>query len=79
MKDVRKKFLDYDSRKSPKTNIYCVKCQKDLKNNNFRWIYLIEDCFVVHPDDIKKSNNGEFYRIGNDCAKKLGLEWTVLK
>ncbi len=83
----RTTFLDYDARHDPKTDHSCVKCQRDLKPGQpFREVHIIGGgTHVLHPEDEAQHAaafpNGDpgdlcFYPIGNDCARKLGLEWT---
>lgn len=58
--------LDPDFRRDPKTDIYCVRCQKDIADPN---------------DAIRVTVNWETWLvtlggkelIGKDCAKKIGL------
>jgi len=81
MSTCRMKFLDYDARPAPKTMHSCVKCQKDLKPGApYRVLYLVgeEQVQVLHPAD-EGSYRGpvSMYPIGMDCARALGMEWTV--
>lgn len=82
MSNLRTKFVDYDARRDPKTNHFCVACQKDLKPGvPYREVHLVNGGpFALHPEDEPKyeSDSGEMgmWPIGNDCARKLGLEWT---
>ena len=75
-------FLDYDARREPKTSIYCCKCQQDLNPDKpYRWVYLTGDMETVHPQNIlsrapKESDFG-WLRIGLDCARIHGIEWTT--
>lgn len=43
---------DPDFRRDPKTNLFCWRCQRDLKPEQpKRWIHLINDFSqIVHPD-----------------------------
>ena len=79
---VRKEFLDYDARRKPRTKRFCVKCQKDLDPAKLvRRIYVTRDMEAVHPDDIGRylPSDGDlgWWLIGNDCARILGMEWTL--
>lgn len=75
---VRTRFLDYDGRRNPKTKRFCVKCQKDLKAKPLvRRVYIVNFIDVVHPEDIENCPDGEWFLIGNDCAKTLGMEYTL--
>jgi len=77
--------LAANDQREPKTAFYCVKCNKDLKQTApARMVHLIAGGdTVLHPDDEKSyvglgphpDDLGWNY-IGQDCAKKLGLEWT---
>lgn len=90
-KPYRYCFLDFDARREPKTDSWCCACQKDLKGGKaYRWVHLIHGgAYVLHPQDEaiyaalqadpETQDRGDVYsfRIGNDCARKLGLEWSV--
>lgn len=82
MKNYRTVFLDFDARPNPKTDFYCIRCQKDMKPGAaHRMVRLVDGGFMVlHPeDDSMFPADGDDYglhRIGMDCAKTLGLEWT---
>jgi len=79
-KKVRKTFLDPDYRKDPKTDFYCVRCQKDIKPGmRFKMVYKLKnEPLIIHPEDAKLCNgiDIEWVQIGLDCAKKVGLEFT---
>lgn len=68
MSGISKVELDPDFRKDPKTDRYCVRCQKDIKPGavairvNVDW-----DTWQVWRDAA-----GE-HMMGIDCAKKIGL------
>src|SRR3990167_9410732 len=84
--------LDGDFRRDPKTDRFCVRCQKDMKlGQSARVVHLVGGGhLVLHPSDedaytaaMKAEPNGELARsdlgcfpIGMDCARKLGMEWT---
>jgi hypothetical protein len=78
----RTKFLDYDARREPKTDRYCVRCQKDIKQGSVcRSVHIVDGgAMVLHPADehLYTSNSGDCgsYLIGPDCASILGIEWT---
>jgi hypothetical protein len=74
---------DPDFRRDPKTDLYCWRCQKDLKPGQpRRYIHLINDGNeILHP-----GSEGEYtpddkdcgvLPVGMDCAKKIGIEWTT--
>lgn len=82
-KPYRSTFLDFDARREPKTELYCCKCQKDIKNkSSYRMVHIIEGgSQVLHPEDEHLYNDPPadllWHPIGPDCARKLGLEWSV--
>lgn len=85
MTDLRTTFLDYDARRNPKTDFFCVACQKDMDQlKPVRAVHLIAGGYtVLHPDDELQyePDGGDMgcWPIGECCAKKLGLEWTHAK
>lgn len=68
-------FLDYDARHEPKTNRFCVKCQKDIKRLSPARIVRVNGAVVIHPQDVEPGI-GEDFLVGMDCARKLGLQWS---
>lgn len=80
---IRTTFLDPDYRKDPKTDLFCCKCQRDIKPESaYRWVHIIDGGMtVLHPESEAEyqSDAGDtyFHPIGPDCAKQLGLEWTI--
>lgn len=83
---IRTRFIDFDSRRNPKTSFYCVCCQKDVKpGQRHRLVYVGEGMEAIHPEDVaeyvanpdKSSINIGPFPMGLTCSKKLGLEWTV--
>lgn len=83
MATPRKKYLDPDFRPNMHGIKYpCCRCQKELTGKSHRMVHVIDGGFnVLHPADehLYKPDNGDMYwlPIGSDCAKKLGLEWSV--
>ncbi len=88
--EVRTKFVDFDARRNPKTNDWCIMCQKDLdpdvEHAQVRLLLIDGAPHVVHAEDIalmnanilKAPNGSEDVGIrgmGADCAKVLGSEW----
>ncbi len=79
--------LDADNRREPKTDVFCVRCHKDLKAGQPRRLVHIEDSSharVVHPADTaafeaSDAARGEmgWFPVGMDCAKKIGVEFTA--
>ncbi len=83
----RLRYFDPDYRRAPKTPHYCAACQKDLKRGApFRAIHVVGGGMeALHPDDEAAHKaahpDGDpgdlnFFPIGSDCARRLGLEWT---
>lgn len=73
----RLRFLEYDSRPTPKTEHYCVACQRDLDPTlPSRTVRITAEMMVVHPED-KPPATASLWSLGPDCAAKLGLEWSV--
>ncbi|TXH08620.1 MAG: hypothetical protein E6R03_17890 [Hyphomicrobiaceae bacterium] len=83
MEAIRTKFIDYDARREPKTDFWCICCQKDIKPGAaHRLVKIVDFPDAIHPDDYDRaiSQHGTdvvTHPIGMDCARKLGLEWTV--
>lgn len=79
---LRTVFLDYDARRNPRTNHFCVRCQRDLKaGQSYRTVHIVNGgAFVLHPDDeanyVTDSGDCGFFSIGMDCAKIIGMEYT---
>lgn len=81
-KPYRTQFLDWhDTRRQPKTDNYCVVCQKDIKSEPRFWIHGVDGCAfnVLHPDDehLYVSDGGDLglHPVGPDCARRIGLRW----
>ena len=75
--EPRLKFLEYDSRPEPKTEHFCIACQRDLDPSKpYRTVRLTREMMVVYPGD-KPPQTAEVWAIGPDCAEKLGLEWST--
>ena len=77
---MRTKYLDPDFRPKPKTRRFCCVCYRDLRQDRpTRYVLTIEDGMsAVHPDDHDEgvSAGAVFLPIGNDCAARIGTEWT---
>ena len=59
----------------------CIVCRTVLKRSA-RMVHVIDGgSRVLHPDDerLYTSDEGDLYwhAIGEDCARKIGLEWTI--
>lgn len=51
--EVRTRWLNYDARHTPQTEIYCCRCQKDIQpGSDCRWVYLTGDMTTVHPAEL---------------------------
>jgi hypothetical protein len=79
---IRKEFIDYDARRKPRTRRYCVRCQKDIDPGKpTRKVYVSCDMEAIHLDDLGRYVPSEgdcgWLLIGNDCARILGIEWTL--
>lgn len=67
----------------PKTGHFCIACHRDLKPlQPARLIHCVHGGFtVLHPADegLYTEDAGEmgFHPLGIDCAKRLGLEWSI--
>lgn len=80
MTDNFKKFFDYDVRRDPKTNFYCVKCGKDIKNKKFVYVHLIDGgVSILNPKNENSytpdAGDCGLLPIGPGCAKEIGMEW----
>ena len=82
---------DPDFRRTPKTKVYCPRCQRDLKPGEARrYIHMVQypdkdfenqlEDGILHPLDRSKwiPTKGDMgiMPVGMYCAKKIGLEWT---
>lgn len=90
--EARIKFIEFDARRDPKTKRWCIMCQKDIKPGaKARFVRFVDiggGPYAIHPDDVEYIESGvlalpanavrhEDQVIGSDCARKLGLEWTI--
>jgi hypothetical protein len=75
--------LDYDSRRKPKTNRSCVRCQRDIKPfSPARSVHVIDGGIsILHPEDEDKyvpdGDDCGAFLVGMDCARLIGMEWTT--
>lgn len=87
---MRTKWMDPDFRSVPKTERFCILCQKDLapgaKHRIVHWE--VDRYEAIHPDDLggatveiveRRGRTDAVQRglVGMDCARRLGLEWTL--
>ena len=82
--ELRTKYTDPDFRRNPKTWLFCYQCQKDLNPASpYRMVYIVDGMSALHPADVASYTKGKndlgWLPIGSDCARKLGLEWSVPK
>ena len=89
-KMFRTKYLDPDFRKNPKTDSYCIICQRDLKDGQSARLicYELDVYDAIHVDDWEEAADEIKARraphlesvvygfIGGNCAKKLGLDFS---
>lgn len=88
--EVRTKFVDFDARRDPKTEDWCIMCQKDIRpeaaNPVVRLLLIDNSPHVVHAEDVKLmdgnilkapkgSEDAGMHGIGADCAQTIGSEW----
>ena len=66
--ETRKVQLDGDFRRDPKTERYCVRCQKDIKPEASAIRVSVDEASI----SVWRDENGE-HLMGMDCAKKVGL------
>lgn len=90
MVSYRTKYLDPDFRRNPKTNRYCIICQRDLKEGqpHRRICYELDVYEAVHADDWEIAaadistrraphlDAVQYELIGMDCAKRLGFDYS---
>lgn len=73
--------VDPDFRRDPKTDVFCWRCQKDLKPGQSRkWVHIINGgTDLLHPDDedqydaiANAATDLGCFPVGMDCARKIG-------
>ena len=90
---ARAKFIEPDFRRQAKGPHCCVCGQRLAPGRPRRYVRLLDSAFVVHPSDtwvrgepVRLEHDGQEYsdfedngtaEIGLDCAKRLGLEWSM--
>lgn len=70
---------DPDYRRDPKTDYWCINCHQAINRTKPHRIALVTsdgDKFV-HPEDAALVPTAGYHPMGNDCAKRLGSEWTL--
>ena len=79
---LRTKFIDYDARRTPKTDFSCIVCQRDLnpKSKKIRWVHCVDEIMALHPNDetlyVPDAGDRGWFPVGPDCVQVIGLEWT---
>lgn len=76
--EPRTSFTDADFRPKHKLGVQCYRCGKVIKSSqNFRVVHIIDPCNAVHPaDDHMVQPNEDWFAVGMDCARKIGMEFT---
>jgi hypothetical protein len=81
----RVKFIDPDYRRDPPRGSgdrFCCRCQKAIKPGQpHRTVHEVDGgAYALHPEDEalfdKPTGDMGWWRVGMDCARKIGLEWT---
>ena len=88
MTPYRTKYIDPDYRRDPKTDVFCARCQKDIKGPVQYVVHLVDGGMeALHSEDEtlfqeaavegSEAQRGDLgcHPIGPCCAKKIGLEW----
>lgn len=86
MADYRVKDIDQNcNAPQPKTDRFCVRCQRDIKPKSpARMVHLVDGGpFALHPDDEPiyettgdKAGDLGAWLLGIDCARIIGMEWS---
>ena len=68
--------LDPDYRRQPKTNFFCVLCQRDIKDETARWMHEVDGGGAIcHVSDSAhyEATPGDLgaQPVGPHCAKKI--------
>lgn len=82
---IRIAYLNPDYRRDPKTNVFCVRCQKDIKGDPKFFVHVIGGGItVLHPESEAEyaaaGPHGDdlyFWPLGPDCARLIGMEFCV--
>ena len=65
----------------PKTDFYCVICNKDINpNSKYFFVHFIDGgVYILHSEDelkyIPDGGDVGFHPVGISCAKKIGLQY----
>lgn len=83
MKMRTKEFDGLYNNPQPKTDRFCARCQKDIRPATpARAIHLIAGgSTILHPEDesLYTPDGGDLgaHLLGMDCARRIGMEWSV--
>jgi hypothetical protein len=85
----RRKHIDADFRRQPKTDLHCLNCQRDIAPGTaHREVFYVGGTMILHPDDVARMGSSELLGpiddtvttgwrpVGNDCARRIGLPWS---
>lgn len=70
---------DPDYRFNPKSDYFCINCHRAINRSKPHRIVIVTASGdkIVHPDDAHLVPTANAHPFGNDCAERLGLEWTI--
>lgn len=73
---IRRAQLDFDARREPRTERYCIRCQRDIRPGQPARVVriVVDEPMVLHPDDA--GDLGEEHLVGENCARVIGWEFT---
>lgn len=72
-------FIDPDFRPTPKTKHFCCVCQRDIKSDAAHRIVFLrpDEGFTQIDRPAAPSEKAVRHPVGMNCAKKIGLEWSI--
>lgn len=78
---MKTKPLDFDARREPQTDRFCIKCQRDLRTlSGARMIHLVGFAEALHPESetefIGQVEDQGWWLVGPECVRMIGIEWT---
>jgi hypothetical protein len=82
MTELRKKYLDLDTRPRAVSDHHCYRCLKTIRpGSKYRLVHVIDGGWhALHPADenlyIANAGDCGSHPLGMDCARHIGLEWT---
>ena len=76
---MRTKFIEPDYRNESSAELICTRCGKEIKGaHKFIFCELDHYYLAIHPEDISQCKRRvDKVPVGNDCARKIGIEYTV--